>query len=137
MNGGDMSRIPRFLLIAFVLVMVVALVGWAQTAEQGAKAGKQGGAKAEKAAAAKGNAKEGATVFGGKCATCHGKDGSGNTTMGKNMKIIDLRAADVQNKTDAQLAEAISKGMGKMPGYKILGEEKINDVVAYIRALKK
>jgi len=123
-----MTRIGRFVLLLFVVVMVVALVSWAQTGE---KAGaKKGGGK--------GNAKEGETVFAGKCATCHAKDGSGSTPVGKNLKVRDLRSDEVQKQTDAQLLDIISKGKGKMQGYeKALGPDKIQDTVAYIRTLKK
>jgi mono/diheme cytochrome c family protein len=123
-----MTRIGRFVLLLFVVVMVVALVGWAQTGEK-AGANKGGG---------KGNAKEGETVFAGKCATCHAKDGSGSTPVGKNLKVRDLRSDEVQKQTDAQLLDIISKGKGKMQGYeKSLGADKIQDAVAYIRTLKK
>ena len=123
-----MARIARFVLFLFVAVMVIALAGWAQTGE---KAGaKKGGGK--------GNAKEGETVFAGKCATCHGKDGSGSTPVGKNLKVRDLRSDEVQKQTDAQLLDIIAKGKGKMQGYeKALGPDKIQDTIAYIRTLKK
>ena len=123
-----MARIARLVLFLFVAVMVIALVGWAQTGE---KAGaKKGGAK--------GNAKEGETVFAGKCATCHGKDGSGSTPVGKNLKVRDLRSDEVQKQTDAQLLDIIAKGKGKMQSYeKSVGPDKIQDTIAYIRTLKK
>lgn len=123
-----MTRIARLVLFLFVVVLVIALVAWAQTGE---KAGaKKGGAK--------GNAKEGETVYAGKCATCHGKDGSGSTPVGKNLKLRDLRSDEVQKQTDAQLLDIIAKGKGKMQGYeKSVGPDKIQDTVAYIRTLKK
>ena len=69
---------------------------------------------------------------------CHGPDGSGDTAMGKKMKIRDLRSADVQKQTDAQLAEIIAKGKSPMQGYdKTLDKAKIDDVVAYLRELGK
>ena len=33
---------------------------------------------------------DGAAVFTGKCAMCHGKGGAGDTGMGKSMKLRDL-----------------------------------------------
>jgi cytochrome c6 len=81
---------------------------------------------------------DGATVFKTKCAVCHGADGSGNTTMGKQMKIADLRSPEVQKQTDAQLIEATTNGKGKMPAYKgKLTDEQIKQVVAHIRELGK
>jgi mono/diheme cytochrome c family protein len=81
-------------------------------------------------------ASPGKATFNSKCAVCHGADGSGNTATGKNLKLRDLRSADVQKMSDADLTNLISKGKGKMPGYQtILGSEKIGQVVAYIREL--
>jgi len=83
-------------------------------------------------------ASDGAATFKAKCAMCHGADGGGDTTMGKKMKVRDLRSADVQKQTDAQLAEIISKGKSPMQGYdKTLDKAKIDDVVAYLRELGK
>ena len=83
-------------------------------------------------------ANAGETIYKSKCAGCHGPDGSGQTSMGKMMKLGDLRAADVQKKTDAQLEEIISNGKSPMPAYgKQLSKEQIKDVVAYLRELAK
>ncbi len=83
-------------------------------------------------------ADEGEGTFKAKCAMCHGADGSGDTAMGKKMKIRDLRSADVQKQSDAQLAEIIAKGKSPMPGYeKQLDKDKIQKVVAYLRELGK
>ena len=81
---------------------------------------------------------DGASVYKAKCAMCHAADGSGNSPTGKSMKVPDLRSADVQKKTDAQLIEATANGMGKMPAYKgKLTDDQIKQVVVYIRDLAK
>jgi cytochrome c6 len=82
---------------------------------------------------------EAATLFKTKCAACHGPDGSGNTTMGKQMQSPDLRSEEVQKQTDAQLIEATTNGKGKkMPAYKDkLTSDQIKQLVAYIRELAK
>lgn len=81
---------------------------------------------------------DGASVYKAKCAMCHATDGSGNSPTGKAMKVPDLRSADVQKKTDAQLIEVTANGMGKMPPYKgKLTDDQIKQVVAYIRELAK
>ena len=83
-------------------------------------------------------AKSGAPTFDAKCAMCHAKDGSGNSPMGKNMKVPDLRSKAVQSKSDAELHSFIDKGKGIMPAYgSQLSKDEINDVVAYIRQLGK
>lgn len=80
----------------------------------------------------------GAATYKAKCAVCHGADGKGETAIGKTNKIRDLGSADVQKQSDADLAELIGKGKGKMPPYgKSLKPEQIKDLVAYIRTLKK
>jgi cytochrome c6 len=81
---------------------------------------------------------DGAAVYKSKCAMCHGPDGAGQTTMGKNMKLRDLRSADVQKQTDAELVKWIADGKGKMPAYKSkLTAAEIDALVAFIRTLKK
>lgn len=81
---------------------------------------------------------DGATVFKAKCAPCHGADGSGNTTMGKKLIVRDLRSAQVQGQSDAQLTAVISKGKGKMPPYeKSLNQQQVQELVAFIRKLAR
>ena len=48
------------------------------------------------------------------CAKCHGADGSGNTKMGKKLKVADYTDAAVQAKfTDEQLAKVTLEGSTK------------------------
>lgn len=69
---------------------------------------------------------------------CHGANGAGDTAMGRSMKLKDLRSAEVQAMSDAELYEIIAKGKGKMPGYeKSLGADRINQLVAFIREMGK
>lgn len=85
-----------------------------------------------------GGGPDGAALYKSKCAMCHGPDGAGQTPMGKNMKLRDLRSADVQKQTDAELAKWIADGKGKMPAYKSkMSAEEISALVAFIRTLKK
>jgi len=82
-------------------------------------------------------ADEGADLFKGKCAACHGADGKGNTGMGKALKLRDLSSADVQKQSDADLTNIITNGKDKMPKYDgKLTKDQINDVVKYLRTLK-
>jgi mono/diheme cytochrome c family protein len=85
---------------------------------------------------AKGSAKAGKATYDAKCAMCHSMDGSGNSPMGKSMKVPDLRSKAVQKETDTQLYDAIAKGKGMMPQYgSQLSKEQIDDLVAFIRTL--
>lgn len=78
-----------------------------------------------------------AATYKSKCASCHGANGSGQTPVGKAMKLRDLRSAEVRGQSDAQLLAVIAKGKGKMPPYeKVLGAATCNALVAYIRQLK-
>jgi mono/diheme cytochrome c family protein len=84
------------------------------------------------------SADEAASLYKAKCASCHGVDGSGNTAKGKELKVRDLRAPEVQKMSDAQFLEIIARGKGKMPGYeKSLGKEKVQQLAAYSRELSK
>ena len=83
-------------------------------------------------------AADGAAIYKAKCAMCHAADGSGNTTMGKSMKLRDLRSPEVQKQTDAELTKWTADGKGKMPAYKTkLSEAEINALVAHMRDLAK
>ena len=84
-------------------------------------------------------AESGQDIFKRRCAGCHGADGAGNTTIGKHLKLRDLRSPDVQKQTDEELVAIISKGKsGKMPAFESkLTKEQIGEVVKFIRLLKK
>jgi len=58
--------------------------------------------------------------------------------LGKNMKLRPLGSPDVQRQSDNELAVIISGGRSKMPPYdRKLSKDQIDDVVKYIRSLKK
>src|SRR6266568_414697 len=80
-------------------------------------------------------AADGAAIYKAKCAMCHGANGSGDTPMGKSLKVRDLRSDPVQKQTDIELTKIIAGGKGKMPPQKITTEE-IAAVIAFIRTLK-
>jgi mono/diheme cytochrome c family protein len=89
-------------------------------------------------AAFAGGGPDGAAIYKSKCAMCHGPDGAGQTAMGKNMKLRDLRSAEVQKQTDVELAKWIADGKGKMPAYKAkLSAAEIDALVGFIRSIKK
>ena len=81
----------------------------------------------------------GGDLFASKCAACHAKDGSGSTTMGKNLKLRDFGSADVQKASDKELKDTITKGKPpKMPAYAgKLSDAQIDSLVKFIRSLKK
>jgi len=78
---------------------------------------------------------DGASLWAQNCAACHGKDGSGNTTMGKELGLKDY--AKSQSFSDAEAANVIKNGKGKMKAYKQLSDADVKALVAYVRSLKK
>ena len=88
--------------------------------------------------AAHADEKAGADVYKGKCALCHGPDGKGQTPMGKNLKLRDLGSDDVQKAHDSEMKTLIENGKNKMPAFKgKLTDKQIEDVIQYVRSLKK
>ena len=82
-------------------------------------------------------ASDGAAIFKSKCSMCHGADGAGQTSLGKTLKIRDLRSPEVQKLTDVELTKIIAGGKGKMPGFgKQLSNEDLEALIAHIRTLK-
>ena len=78
------------------------------------------------------------------CALCHGKDGAGQTKMGKKLKLKNYTDAAVQGEfTDEEAEKAIRDGVkqdGKtrMKAYGAkLTEDEIKALVAHVRSLKK
>jgi mono/diheme cytochrome c family protein len=80
----------------------------------------------------------GEATYKAKCAMCHGADGTGNTPIGKNMKLRSFKSPEDIKATDADLFKQTKDGVGKMQGYAgKLTDAQIQDVVTYIRTLQK
>ena len=77
-----------------------------------------------------------AALWAQNCASCHGKDGSGNTAMGKKLGVKDYTKD--QGFSDAEAANVIKNGRGKMKAYKgKLSDADVKALVAYVRSLKR
>ena len=88
------------------------------------------------ASASIGFAADGAAIWSQQCASCHGKDGSGNTMMGKKLGVKNYTSD--QGFSDAEAANVIKNGKGKMKGFKgKLSDADVKALVAYVRSLKK
>lgn len=87
---------------------------------------------------AEAKASAGEDVYKSHCVVCHGADGSGNTTLGKQLKASDLRGEDVQKLTDAELKQVISNGKNNMPAFggQVTAAE-VDDLVKYVRTFAK
>jgi|SRR5215813_5672968 len=89
-------------------------------------------------AAAAAESDPGVVNFEMHCATCHAQNGSGDTPVGKSVKIPDLRSPEVQSQPDAQLVEIIANGKGAMPPFKSsLSKDQIDALVKHVHQLAK
>ena len=79
------------------------------------------------------------------CASCHGKDGKGETKAGKKADVKDLTDVKYQGSfTDEQMSQQITEGMkdktGKermKPFREKLSSDEIKALVSFVRNLKK
>jgi len=77
-----------------------------------------------------------AKIYQKNCVLCHATDGSGSSPSGKAMKAKDLRSHEIQEKSDAELAEFITQGKDKMPAFgKKLKPDDIKQLVSYMREM--
>lgn len=85
------------------------------------------------------DAKAGHAVYDKSCKSCHGADGAPNAGVAKMMKVEmkDLKSAEVQAMSDADLKKSITDGKGKMKPVKTVSGGDADNVVAYVRTLKK
>jgi mono/diheme cytochrome c family protein len=75
------------------------------------------------------------SIFSGKCKSCHGADGKGDTTIGKKVDIPSLAGTSLSK---AKIVSTIENGVPdtKMKGYKDkLSKEEIDAVAAYVKKL--
>ena len=78
-----------------------------------------------------------ASTYKTNCVSCHGQDGRG-TAVGKSLKAADFHSAQVQQQSDAQLANVIAEGRGNMPAFGTrLSKGQVDALVRYVRALGK
>lgn len=85
------------------------------------------------------SAKDGEAVYSMKCKACHGADGAGNPAIAKMMNVTmkPLGSAEVQAKSDADLKAMVTAGTGKMKPISGISPADADNVVAYLRTLKK
>ena len=81
-----------------------------------------------------------AVTYAKNCATCHGKDGRGNTFKSRHHKHArDLTDARWQSEvSDERILNSIRDGRGRMPAFKgKLTNEQITSLLSFVRDLKK
>ncbi len=79
------------------------------------------------------DAAAGKTVYATKCKTCHGADGEGNPAIAKAMKV-ELKPLSA---TTADVQDVVTKGQGKMKPVTSVTGADLDNVVAYVKSLKK
>jgi mono/diheme cytochrome c family protein len=85
------------------------------------------------------DAKAGQAAYDKSCKSCHGADGTPNAAVAKMMKvdIKDLKSPEVQALSDDDLKAVITAGKGKMRPVTSVTGKSVDDVVAYVKSLKK
>lgn len=83
--------------------------------------------------------KAGQGAYDKSCKACHGPDGTANPAIAKMMKVDvkDLKSAEVQASSDDDLKKVITDGKGKMKPVATVSGAALDNVVAYVRSLKK
>ena len=76
----------------------------------------------------------GRDVYVAKCSACHALDGSGNSTIGRSMKLADIRPS-IDSTTDEQLRHIILHGKARMPPVKKIDEQKLLSLTLFLRDL--
>jgi mono/diheme cytochrome c family protein len=79
------------------------------------------------------DAAAGKTVYATKCKGCHGADGEGNPNIAKAMKV-ELKPLSA---TTADVKDVVTKGQGKMKPVASVTGADLDNVVAYVKSLKK
>jgi len=86
-------------------------------------------------------AANGPELFSKNCASCHGKDGKGQTIMGQKWGIKDLKTSTL---AEAEVTRQIKEGKedvnkgSKMPPFRDkLDDEEIKAIASYVVGLRK
>ena len=96
-------------------------------------------AAATAALASAADVSNGKAVYDRACKSCHGADGTPNPAIAKMFKVDmrSLSSSEVQAMSDADMKKIISEGKGKMHPISSVTGASLDDVVAYVRSLKK
>ena len=85
---------------------------------------------------AAGDAAKGKDLYGTKCKSCHGPDGTPPAGMAKAMGIKPMSDKTIQAKSDADLKKAVTDGVGKMKPVAGVAGADLDNVIAFVRTLK-
>jgi predicted CXXCH cytochrome family protein len=87
-------------------------------------------------AAFAGDAKAGKDVYDKSCKSCHGADGTPNPGMVKMMKV-DIKDFKTTDYSEADIKTAVTAGKGKMHPIASVTGPSLDNVVAYVKSMKK
>jgi mono/diheme cytochrome c family protein len=80
----------------------------------------------------------GESLFKSHCVMCHGSDGAGNTTMGKQLKAQNLHSKEVQKLTEVEIKNVILNGKGNMPPFDgQVSSDEAGQIAHYVHTLSK
>jgi mono/diheme cytochrome c family protein len=80
------------------------------------------------------------TLFGERCARCHGADGRGETVLGDLLGVPNFTNEKwwKEEKSDKHLIASVANGKGEMPAFgKKLSKQEIGVLVSYVRRFNK
>lgn len=88
---------------------------------------------------AAGDAAKGKELYMKRCRTCHGEDGAGTPAMQKKFgeKLLPLGGKEVQALKDAEIAKKFNEAANHKALVKTLQPGDLDNVIAFIRTLKK
>jgi mono/diheme cytochrome c family protein len=76
----------------------------------------------------------GRDLYIARCSACHAPDGSGSNTIGRSLKLSDIRPS-IKSMKDEQLRQIMLEGKGKMPPNKKFDDEKVRSLTLFLRDL--
>jgi cytochrome c6 len=77
-----------------------------------------------------------AGIYKTNCVSCHAADGRGSA-VGKSLHAADFHSSQVQQQSNAQLADVITHGRGNMPAFgNSLSKVQIDTLVKYLRSFR-
>jgi len=88
---------------------------------------------------AAGDATAGKATYDKSCKSCHGAAGAANPAIAKMMKVEmkDLGSAEAQGMSDDAMKKIITTGQGKMKPVASVTGKSVDNVIAFVRTLKK
>lgn len=86
-----------------------------------------------------GDAEKGKELYMKRCKSCHAEDGAGTPAMQKKFgeKLLPLGGKEVQAMKDAEIAKKFNEAVNHKALIKSLQPGDLDDVIAFIRTLKK